>query len=397
MVVETKKIIEYIGKFSEAVDKKEYVKIPYQTYRRFWSCLKCYKIVELSIEQDFSFSSTIHNELPKCEVVFNFGVVGEIFKFNSQDSSFGNFFLYRTNFNELIKEDKKDMTYNTATISTTGTNGVIRTNIDSSELYGYDKGITTIKTNSVGWDKNENNINIKSNGTITCKTLETDKIIIKGEGNRTMKGFNFDFGAVDGNKIHMSMYGMAVKNAAGTWVSYDKDNKDIIDVDILNFDAGKFMFKMPVAVKEVAVGDVIIHNRVPMFVTKVNDTSFTAVDVYAGEEKNIIPTKNMFGFNFVTKVVSFIDMNGMSADTPFGNMLPFMLMSDNKDIDPMMLMMMMGNGNFDMSNPMMMYFMMKDSKDNDMLPLLMMMAPKPHVGDCGKDATCNCGNPPTKA
>ena len=128
-------------------------------------------------------------------------------------------------------------------------------------------------------------------------------------------------------------------------------------------------------------------------------TAITCVDVCAGEQKQVIPTVNMFGFNFVTKIVSFFNTVGDNAptpDAPFGNMLPFMLLGEDggKDIDPMMLMFMMNsNGGmstgFDMSNPMMLYFLMgKDSKNSDMLPLMMMMgmnqAPAAH--------TCNCGN-----
>ena len=83
----------------------------------------------------------------------------------------------------------------------------------------------------------------------------------------------------------------------------------------------------------------------------------------------------MFGFNFVTKIVSLFNTVGDNAptpDAPFGNMLPFMLMNEDTDkIDPMMMMFMMGN-KMDMSNPMMMYFMMKDNKDSDVLPLLFM-------------------------
>ena len=132
---------------------------------------------------------------------------------------------------------------------------------------------------------------------------------------------------------------------------------------------------MPVAIKDVKAGDVVVHNRVPMYVTSVNNGTLTVVDIREGAEKTIYPIKSPFGFNFVTKVVSLFDnmANQASADAPFGNMLPFMLMN-NKDMDPMMFMMMMGQGGNTnlMSNPMMMYFLMKDGKGSDMLPFLMM-------------------------
>lgn len=195
-----------------------------------------------------------------------------------------------------------------------------------------------------------------------------------------MKGFNFDFGPCTGDNVRMSMYGLAVKNGNGEWVSYNASTKQIVNVDILNFDGRKFMFKMPVAIKDIAVGDIVIHNKVPMFVigTGEKNGAVTAVDVRAGEEKKILPTTSPFGFNFVTKVVSMFTAfeNTPTPDAPFGNFLPFMLMGEDgaSDIDPLMVMMMMQNGGANMfSNPMMMYFLCGDKMKDNMLPLMMMM------------------------
>ena len=194
--------------------------------------------------------------------------------------------------------------------------------------------------------------------------------------NEKMKGFNFDFGPC-GSTVRLSMYGMAIQNIAGEWVSYNPASKEIVNVDVFNMpDGGKYMYKMPVAIKDVKEGDIIIHNRVPMFVTKVNGKTFEVTDVRAGEAKTIIPATNMFGFNFLTKVVSMLGSFGPAptADNPFGNMLPLLMMSEGKDIDPMMLMFMMGGQGANMfSNPMMMYFLMKDNKDIDPMLMFMMM------------------------
>jgi hypothetical protein len=50
-------------------------------------------------------------------------------------------------------------------------------------------------------------------------------------------------------------------------------------------------------------------------VTAVNyeRNNLLVVDIMSGEEKAILPIKSPFGFNFITKVVSFIDFAG-SAD-----------------------------------------------------------------------------------
>lgn len=200
------------------------------------------------------------------------------------------------------------------------------------------------------------------------------------KGNKKMKAFNFDFGPCTTDNIRMSMYGLAVKNANGTWVSYNPESKEIIDVDIFNFDGGKFLYKMPVAIKDVKVGDIVIHNRKAMFVVDVSEAGMTAIDPQAGEEKKILLTKSPFGFNFATKVVSLFNMtsDAPTPDAPFGNMLPFLMMSENSgefDMNTMLMLSMMGGqSGMDFSkNPMMMYFLMKDSKNaDDLLPLMFM-------------------------
>ena len=204
---------------------------------------------------------------------------------------------------------------------------------------------------------------------------EAVNLSINRKENNNMNLFKgFDFGSCENDNVKASMYGIAVKNATGTWVSYDPNSGNIIDVDILNFDA-KYLYKMPVAIKDVAEGDVIIHNRKPMFVSKVEGSKILAIDPAAGEEKVVILTRNMFGFDFVTKVVNlFGNLSATAnADAPFGNILPLMLLSDsNKSDDMLPLIFAMNGGKFDMSNPMMLYFLMKNDNNSDMLPLLML-------------------------
>ena len=213
--------------------------------------------------------------------------------------------------------------------------------------------------------------------------VNKDNIFEERKENEKMKGFNFDFGSCEGSNVRMSMYGMAVKNASGTWVAYDKENGQIMDVDILNFEGSKYMYKMPVALKDISKGDVVIHNRRPMFVTGMANGRITAIDPFEGEEKVVLLTRSPFNFDFATKVVCLFDGMFGKADAanPFGNMLPLLMMGDS-DIDPMMLMAM--SGNMDMSNPMMMYFLMKDGDNSDLLPLMLM-------GGFGKTCHCECG------
>ena len=187
---------------------------------------------------------------------------------------------------------------------------------------------------------------------------------------------NFDFGPV-ASHIRMSPYGLAIKSADNKFVSYDKDSGSVVDVEVFNFDAQKFLYKMPVPVSQVAVGDVVVHMRKPMFVREVKGNVVSVVDIYNAEAKDILPVKSPFGFNFITKIVSLIDMSGANAETPFGNMLPLLMMGEGQDFkDILPLMLMTGNtgafGNMN-QNSLLWFAMMSDKGNmNDMLPFLLM-------------------------
>ena len=196
------------------------------------------------------------------------------------------------------------------------------------------------------------------------------------ENMDTNKMFNFDFGPV-ASHIRMSPYGLAIKSADNKFVSYDKESGSVVDVEVFNFDAQKFLYKMPVPVSQVAVGDVVVHMRKPMFVREVKGNVVSVVDIYNAEAKDILPVKSPFGFNFITKIVSLIDMSGANAETPFGNMLPLLMMGEGQDFkDILPLMLMTGNtgafGNMN-QNSLLWFAMMSDKGNtNDMLPFLLM-------------------------
>lgn len=209
--------------------------------------------------------------------------------------------------------------------------------------------------------------------------------------NNSMKFGNFEFGPVD-SSVRMSLYGMAIKNASGTYVAYDKATNQIMDVDIFNFEgANKFVYKMPVAISDIAVGDVIVHQRVPMHVMELPKSKnyIVAIDPYHGERKEIMLTKSPFGFDFITKVVSLVDFtNSANAANPFGNLLPLLLMGDNKTDDMLPLLFMMNGQNGLAQNPMLMYALMnKGGKMDDLLPLMLMCgSPVLPTGVNGKNA-----------
>lgn len=192
---------------------------------------------------------------------------------------------------------------------------------------------------------------------------------------------NFEFGPVKNDTVRLSPYGLAVKNLDGSWVSYDAASDSIIDVDVFNFEGKNLIYKIPAAPHTVRAGDMIVHQGKGMYVlTDVceGDTCVSVIDPRAGESKEILFTKSPFGFTFVTKLVSLLDMSGINAniDSPFGNLLPLAMVGD-KDCDAgtMMAMMMMMNSegcNFDMSNPMMMYALMSGDNKDMLLPMMLM-------------------------
>lgn len=197
-----------------------------------------------------------------------------------------------------------------------------------------------------------------------------------------MFGKNLKFGAVKGYSL--SHLGIAIRNAAGNMVSYDKSKDEIVDVDLIDFKGDNLVYAIPVAISDISVGDVVLHNDVPMFVIGKGTGSVPVVDVKNGEKKDILPTKSMFGFDFITKLITLVDFSaaGASKSQPFGNLLPLMMLSNGgvgnkmQNMLPMMFLMNQGGKDtfkFDMSNPLMLMAMMGGSEGNDFFPMLLMM------------------------
>lgn len=272
--------------------------------------------------------------------------------------------------NNYIKVEKEPDEAKRMTTATNTLNGITATNTYTNTCFTatttntYPTGTTYLTTDVSYWHNEDKNAN---------------KSESKKEENKEMKMFNFDFGWIkDNDNIRLSPYGLAVKDVNGKWVAYDKNTGDLMDVDVFNFNADNCFFKMPCAIKDIAIGHVIIHQRKPMVVTEITNGNIWAIDPMVGERKCIVPLKNMFGFNFVVRVMSLFDnfmgqMETASADQPFGNMLPLMMLNSNgKANRDTMLAMMMMNGKMDMSNPMMLMLMCDDNKNNDFLSMMLL-------------------------
>lgn len=260
-------------------------------------------------------------------------------------------------------------------------------------------GTTTIKLNGTGiitnTPKEETNY-LKTNNP---PKINTEKKKEKTMFESMMK--NLHFGKA--NNAKMSIYGPALREAVSgdTWIAFDKSKEQWIDVPceaILDIP----LLEMPVAKSNIQLGDFIFHAgagwvRVIDFDDEMN-YFIEAEDPSNHEIIKILPTRNMFGFDFYTKLIVPFDMGatfgGASASNPFGMLPMLMMMSDkNKsgsgDNSMLVTMMMMQNGGMDFaSNPMMLYALLGDkSGDNSMLMAMLMSqmmqgAPTKH--------TCNC-------
>lgn len=212
----------------------------------------------------------------------------------------------------------------------------------------------------------------------------------KGDDNMNLFG-NIEFGKLKHrNAYALTLKGLAYsKNASSDegfsngYVQYDPETDSVEDVTpfvLKDMDIRDFVYKMPVALSAVSRGDIILDKGMPVFVKKVDGSTFTVVDPYTCEVKTLLAAKNAFGFNYVTKVVNLMDnfnlAGSATSDNPFGNILPLMMLSGNKNMEDMMPLFLMSSGAMKggdlTSNPMMMYFLMKDGNTKDMLPLFLM-------------------------
>jgi hypothetical protein len=381
-----------LNDFSFMVDEGDYEKLMYQTWRalqRMRGDLQVYW---------FYPSSLRTAEIDICEIE---GVAPQKVHLSADDGSFGEFF-----YEELLTYIEDYDRYNPSKEPLMVLNpneGVI--------AVAPHQACEVINTTDRIEDAWRNELATKADASCfeqvsdtVQKLCESARLAAPINNNHTnnkennVMNFNFDFGPVNPSLVRMSMYGLAVKNKAGTWVSFNASAGEIMDVDILNFDGAKFLYRVPVAIKDIAVGDVVIHNSAPMFVVAIPDGGkvLTVIDTINGERKDIMLPRSPFGFNFATKVMNFLGNmfnTSATAENPFGNMWMLMAMSgDNKDMDDMLPFLMMNNANSGMDNNMLMCMLLSRTKGNaDLLPWVLMSqsmnATPAHICKCGG----NCG------
>ena len=191
---------------------------------------------------------------------------------------------------------------------------------------------------------------------------KNDNIDYKERGNNMFNNVMKDFYCGPATDVKMSIYGPAFRavsaggdRAKETYVAYH--NSEYIDVLDGILDIGTCAYVMPIAAKAVKKGDFIKNCGTWLRVTSITNEVIEGENVYTRNIVKVRPTKNMFGFNFYSKLVTFDIMGSTSEDNPFGNLLPLILLGNKDSKMNDMLPLMFMTKDFDMSNPMMMYLL----------------------------------------
>lgn len=201
----------------------------------------------------------------------------------------------------------------------------------------------------------------------------------KKEDKNMFENMMKDFKFGPATDVKFSIYGPAF-NGGDRWLS--RHEGEWVDVSDMLIDVGNICYMMPVAKSFIEEGDFILHKgkwaRVDCVVEEDNYISVEKINEQ--EVVQVLPTKNMFGFDYYTKLMcpieSFEGAEGFGAttDNPFG-MLPFvMAMKDGKKDNLLPLMMM--SGKMDMSNPMMLMMLGGDNSNLGLMMAMMAMKKK---------------------
>lgn len=212
---------------------------------------------------------------------------------------------------------------------------------------------------------------------VSCKNNNNNNNNIE-RGNNMFNNVMKDFYCGPATDVKMSIYGPAFRAVSSggekirdTYVTYhDGDYIDVLD-GIL--DINNCAYVMPIAAKSVRKGDFIRNCGTWLRVTSVTDEVIEGESVYSRNIIKVRPTKNMFGFNFYLKLMTFDIMGSTSEDNPFGNLLPLIILGNKDSKMNDMLPLMFMNKDFDMSNPMMMYLLANKNDSNNNLMTIMMM------------------------
>ena len=194
------------------------------------------------------------------------------------------------------------------------------------------------------------------------------------EENSTMDNLfgNLGFGKIKGNRFKLSMNGIAVEQATGKYVVYNKDNNEFVDVTNTLFDIKDALFLLPAV--EVNAGDTVLHEGKAYYIVDTTN-EIKAVSYEDCTQTVLIPKSTMFGIKYFQKVFSMFGDNFAATGDLFSNPLMLMALMDGKDSDLTQLMLLSSLNKGELgNNPMALAMLLKGDKGSDSLSTIALMS-----------------------
>ena len=218
---------------------------------------------------------------------------------------------------------------------------------------------------------------------MTCeKCCDTERKCTVAEENKEEKkvkeetnmfsNLGSSFGKIGSDQFRLSINGLAVKGKDGKYVTFNPETRELVEVTTGFFDDMKdLLFLMPIT--ELEVGDIIIHQNKPYYITVSKDNVVKGIDFEDAIESTLVPKTNVFGMKYYTKVFNCLGTNNiLGTDIASNPMIAYALMG-GKDFDLSKIMMFQalsgqGKGIADFSeNPiMLMALMSNENGKNDL-------------------------------
>ena len=205
--------------------------------------------------------------------------------------------------------------------------------------------------------------------TVTEENKEEKKV--KEETNM-FSNLGSSFGKIGSDQFRLSINGLAVKGKDGKYVTFNPETRELVEVTTGFFDDMKdLLFLMPTT--ELEVGDIILHQNKPYYITVSKDNVVKGIDFEDAIESTLVPKTNVFGMKYYTKVFNCLGTNNiLGTDIASNPMMAYALMG-GKDFDLSKIMMFQalsgqGKGIADFSeNPiMLMALMSNENGKNDL-------------------------------
>lgn len=136
------------------------------------------------------------------------------------------------------------------------------------------------------------------------------------------------FGQLETNEVKMSPKGLAIKFVTRDnkvkYRAWDQKRNRMTDVSGMTLEMSGMIFMMPT--QRLTMGDIVKHDGEFCFIKEVaRDGSFTVING-AGAMEERLETKNLFGFNFYSKVVSPMKSFGGDSSNGIGGLMKMHMM-----------------------------------------------------------------------